>query len=182
MKNLSLLAFAALAVLCFSSCSPKLTPFTQNLYQENKWTENELSQIQFYLSEDILLSRKMGSDTTEIVEGEIKIINGRELEEIVIPKGTPGVFLFSPSANQLAISFESEGEERFLMFGPNPNASNRYTLLAKTWGRENGTVRYDGKEYVVSFTDAFASLLVDLKWASKNDFESRKAVGRKISK
>jgi outer membrane protein assembly factor BamE (lipoprotein component of BamABCDE complex) len=46
MKNLSLLAFAALVMVCFSSCSPKLTPFTQNLYQENKWTENELSQIQ----------------------------------------------------------------------------------------------------------------------------------------
>ncbi len=182
MKNLSVLAFLAVIVLCFSSCSPKLTPFTQDLYQENKWTENELSQIQFYLSEDIMLFRQIGTDTTEIVEGEINIINGKEVEEIVIPKGTPGVFLFSPSANQLAISFESEGEERFLMFGPNPNASNRFTLLAKAWGRENGVVRYDGKEYEVSFTDAFASLLVDLKRASKNDMDSRKAVGRKISK
>ncbi len=172
----------ALVALCFSSCSPKLTPFTQELYQQNKWTENELSQIQFYLSEDIELSRQIGKDTTEFLEGEIKIINGREVEEILIPKGTPGVFLFSPSANQLAISFESEGEERYLMFGPNPNVSNRFTILAKNWGREQGIVRYDGKEYNLSFTDAFASLLVDLKLASKEEMESRKAIGRKIGK
>lgn len=182
MKNLSLLAFSALVALCFSSCSPKLAPFTQDLYQKNKWTENELSKIQFYLSEDVFLTREVGKDTTQIEEGEIKIINGREMEEIVIPKGTPGLFLFSPSANQLAISFESEGEERYLMFGPNPNANNRFTILAKNWGREEGIVRYDGKEYNLSFTDAFASLLVDVKWAEEEERESRKAVGRKIGK
>ena len=38
--------------LLLTSCSPTLTPFTQKLYEENKWTNDELKQIQFYISDD----------------------------------------------------------------------------------------------------------------------------------
>ena len=152
------------------------------MYQQNEWTEDELRQIQFYLSEDIILRRQIGTDTTEFQAGEIKIVNGKEVEEVVVPKGTPGVYLFSPQEGAFAISFEAEGEERYLIFGPNPRANNRFTILAKNWNRETGQVSYDGKDYVIEFTDAFASLLVDLKRTSKTDEESRKATGRKIGK
>lgn len=182
MKSLIQLAVFAFAVICLSSCSPKLTAFTQELYEQNEWTEDELRQIQFYLSEDIILRRQVGSDTTQFEAGEIKIINGKETEEIVIPKGTPGVYLFSPQEGAFAISFESEGEERYLIFGPNPRANNRFTILAKNWSRQTGKVTYDGKEYQIEFTDAFASLLVDLKRSSKTDQESRKAKGRTIGR
>ena len=138
-------------------------------------------QIQFYLSEDILLTRQIGKDTTEIIGGEITFRNDTEIEKVTIDKGTPGVFVFSPRDNLFAISFE-EGDDRYLMFGPNPNVNNQFTLLARRWSREFGTVTYDGKEYKVKFTDAFASLLVDLKKASKTDLEQRRAGGRRIGR
>jgi len=182
MKSLSQLALFAVIAISLSSCGTTLTPFTQELYEQNEWTEDELRQIQFYLSEDVVLKREIGKDTTKIQSGEIEILNEKEYEEIKIQKGTPGVYLFSPEDNAFAISFESEGEERYLVFGPNPRANNRFTILAKKWSRETGIVKYDGKEYIIEFTDAFASLLVDLKRASKNDTESRKANGRKIGR
>ncbi|MFT5383814.1 MAG: hypothetical protein ACI81W_001214, partial [Saprospiraceae bacterium] len=52
MKKLNLIFPIAILTLLISSCSPKLTPFTEDLQQENGWSESELKQIQFYVSKD----------------------------------------------------------------------------------------------------------------------------------
>ena len=98
-----------------------------------------------------------------------------------MPKGTPGIFVKSPATNRLAISFEDGSDERFLMFGPNPKAGNRFVLLAKDWERDWGQVTYDGKLYRVSSRSAYASLLVDLKKIDRTIIDSRTAAGRKVS-
>ena len=82
--------------LILTSCSPTLTPFTQKLYEENKWTNDELKQIQFYISDDIVLRRKAENGQTTIKEGKIKTINGEKVEEIIFREGTPCLFHFSP--------------------------------------------------------------------------------------
>jgi len=163
-----------------SSCAASFTPFTENLYQEAGWTESELSRIQFWLSEDIILRRVFTGNTSEIQHGEIKVIDGRKVEEVILPKGTPGVFVNSPAKNRLAISFEDGSDQRFLMFGPNPKAGNRFVLLAKDWERDWGQVTYDGKLYRVSSRSAYASLLVDLKKIDRTIIDTRTATGRKV--
>ncbi len=164
-----------------SSCSPSLTPFTKDLYESNNWSENDLSKIQFYLSKDIVLHRDRGSDRSSISDGKIRIVDGREVEEIVFKKGTPGVFLFSPNRDNFAISFESgNGKEKFLIFGPNEKLSGRYVLLAKDWKRRNGKVSYNDKVYRTSSESAFATLMVDLKAARKVHYRSKTVGGRKI--
>ena len=89
---LLLLGFGTL----LTSCSPTLSPFTQNLYEDNNWTEGDLRKIQFYLSDDIVLYRELTGGNSEIIEGEIKVVNGRKRDQITFRRGTPGVFLFSP--------------------------------------------------------------------------------------
>ncbi|MEM0995250.1 MAG: hypothetical protein AAGI49_19620, partial [Bacteroidota bacterium] len=143
--------------ILLTSCSPKLTPFTQRLYKENDWSEAELKRIQFYLSEDIVLRRVAESSRSRIEDGEIRVINGGKTEKVVIRRGTPGVFVFTPKADRFAISFES-GDDRYLMFGPNPKASNRYLLLASEWKKRGGMVTYGGKRYRVDSDDAYATL------------------------
>ena len=144
--NARTITMLGLLAILLSSCGPTLTPFTQRLYEENNWTESELKRIQFYLSDDVVMRRELTGSKSEIVSGEIKLVDGRRVEEIIIRNGTPGVFMFSPKSNRFAVSFEEGGKDRFLMFGPNPKANNRYVLLASDWNRHTGKVTYAGKK------------------------------------
>lgn len=170
----------AIAALILSSCSPSLSPFTQRLYNENSWTESELKQIQFYLSEDIVLRRGLKGMSSEITSGEIKIKDGRKVEEIVLRRGTPGVILFVPKDNRFAVSFE-EGDKKFLMFGPNPKVNDRYVLLASEWKNQRGKVSYGGERYWVDASRGLSSLMVDVSRARNVSVRSRTAKGRRVS-
>lgn len=173
---------AALLVLAgMSACSPTLTPFTQRLYDQYDWTESELKRIQFYVSDPIILRRQLTGGSSEIISGEIKIVDGREVEEVIIRRNTPGVLLFMPKDDRFAISFEAEGDDRYLIFGPNPKAGNRYALLASEWNRRMGNVTYEGRKFEVDTGSAFASLMVDLKKIRKISVSSRTARGRKVN-
>jgi len=168
------------ASVLLTSCSPKLTPFTQRLYEQNDWSESELKRIQFYLSEDIVLRRDAESSNSKIEDGEIKVVSGGSMEKVTIRKGTPGVFIFSPKENRFAISFET-GDDRYLMFGPNPKASNRYLVLASEWKKRGGLVTYGGKRYRIGSDNAYATLMVDLKKVRRVSVKSRTADGRRIN-
>ncbi|HMN88700.1 MAG TPA: hypothetical protein PKD70_03915 [Saprospiraceae bacterium] len=173
--------FSAVALLlALGACSPRLSPFTERIYDENRLTEVDLKKIQFYLSDDIVLRRTLSVTDTRVQGGSIRIEGGRQMEEIVIRGGTPGVFLFSPKAKRFAISFESNREERYLMFGPNPKMQGRFTLLASEWGPQRGTVTYGGQQFEVTTSAAWAGLLVDIKRMDRVDMKSRTASGRTI--
>ena len=167
----------------FSSCSPRLTPFTQELYEENGWTVDDLERIQFYLSEDIILRRGYSSGSSSISSGKIKVVNGKKIQETKIRKGTPGVFLFSPKEDRFAISFESGGK-RYLIFGPSRKNNGEYTLRAAEWDKEKGQgqVTYDGKTYFTPTKSAYATLMVDLKKVGSSSMKSRTAKGRTVKK
>lgn len=172
--------FLAGIILFLGACSPKLSPFSQRLVDQNRWSEDDLRQIQFYLSDDIVLFRDYTRGSSEIVSGEIKMVNGRQVEEIKIPKGTPGVLLFQPKTNRMAVSFEEGKDARYLMFGPNPKRGKNYVLLASDWNNRRGKVKYDGKTYYTSANSAAATLLVDLTKRGKTSYKTRSAKGRKI--
>ena len=50
--------YAAFLLTGLVACSPQLTPFSQDLYDRYRWTDEELKNIQFYLSDDIVLLQK----------------------------------------------------------------------------------------------------------------------------
>ena len=175
-KNCSFLLFA---IFVFNSCSPRLSPFTQELYYEFGWTEDELQKIQFYLSENVILQRNLSAEESKITDGKIRIVDGRRIEEVVFKKGVPGVVLFTPKNDRFAVGFEAS-DDKYLMFGPNKKYAGRFVLLAKDWDKRVGQVTYSGKLWRVSSEDAYASLLVDLKAARNISKKSRTAAGRKI--
>ena len=166
--------------LLFTACSPTLSPFTQTLYEDNNWTAGDLQKIQFYLSDDIVLYRELSGGKSEIIEGEIKIVNGRKRDQVTFRRGTPGVFLFSPKANRFAVSFENAGDDRYLIFGPSPKVGNRYVLLASDWNRQQGAVTYAGQTWTVDANDAYTTLMVDLKRLQQVDVQTRVAGGRRV--
>ena len=177
MKSHNLFFLAALSLMMLSSCSPNLSYFTQDVYDQNHWTEAELKRIQFYVSQDIVLKRELTGAKSEIISGKIKMEKGRKIEEVVIKKGTPGVYTFSPKDDRFAVSFE---DDRYLIFGPSPKNRNRYVLRASEWNRNSGKVNYDGKLWRVSSDAAYAALLVDMKKINRTDVNSRTAKGRRV--
>ena len=179
MKTQVLAILALFSIVLFGACSNKLSYFTDELNERYRWTDDELKKIQFYVSQDIVLKREINGGDREIVSGKIKIEDGRQIEEVVIKKGTPGAFLFSPKEDRFAIGFE-EGNERYLIFGPSPKYSDRFVLLASDWDRRTGEVSYDNKTWRVSSDNAYAALLVDLRKINKVDVNSRVAKGRKV--
>lgn len=174
-----LLFFAAM-LLIGMSCSPSLSPFTQKVYDEYHWNADDLKQIQFYISDDIVLRRKASEGETKIQNGKIKTINGEKIEELIFKRGTPCVYLFSPKEERFAISFEQADPPRYLMFGPNPKYSNRYVILAKEWDRNRGTITYEGSEWYTTTESAYACLLIDIKRATSIERKSTVVKGQKV--
>ncbi len=173
-------SLAMLAILGMAGCGPSLVPFTQRLYDDNRWTDEQLRKIQFYVSRDIVLWREASDGQSKISQGKIKMVKGRRIEEVRIRRGTPGVFLFSPKDNRFAISFESGADQRYLMFGPNPKRQNTYVLLAADWQGQRGSVSYDNSTFYTDANSGMASLLVDLESNVRTSYKSRVAGGRKV--
>ncbi len=180
MKNWNGIIGLLLLTVLATSCGPNLTPFTQRLYDQQAWTQDDLKEIQFYLSEDIVLKRQAREGRSRITDGGIRIVDDGKIDKVTIRRGTPGVFVFSPKDNRFAISFD-KNDDLYLMFGTNPKASNRYTLLASEWRNRVGTVSYGEKQYKIDTRAAYAALMVDLKRTRRVSTRSRTAGGRKIN-
>lgn len=174
--------FLPLSVLCitlFASCSPRYTYFTENLYEKQKWSQEDLKRIQFYVSEPIVLSRTISDDKSKITEGKILIVNGKRVQQIVIKERTPGVLVFIPKEDRFAISFEAD-DDAYLMFGPNPKYHDRFALLAQDWEKERGKVHYKGELYNVDNSSAFSALMVDLRREGQNQYQTKRVPGRTV--
>jgi len=176
MRNtIFLLLLAAIITSCGS-----LTPFTQKLYDQNGWSERDLKQIQFYLSENVTLERAFRQGESRITSGQIVMKNGVEIERITIPRKTPGVLIDIPKENRFIISFEPDNDDAALRFGPSSRLGSQYLVGAKDWNRGRGTVLYDGREYTISSSNGPAKLLVDLRRKKDTNVKQRVARGRKI--
>ncbi len=179
MQCFKILSIAIVCALVISSCSPTLYPFTDNVYDEFSSSTETLSKVQFYLSDDIVLYRDFGGKQTSVENGTIKIIDGRKIEEVIFKKGTPGVFLFTPKRDRVAISFEAD-DDKYLMFGPNQKVGGRFVLLAKEWKKRKGKVTYAGQTWNTTSESAYSNLLVDLDKARKTKYNKTTVSGRRV--
>lgn len=170
------------SIIFIVSCSKNLTPFSQKLYDKYQWSEQELKQIQFYLSEDLILHKKSDANEATISDGSVKLTRAYNGQKIKINKGTPGVLLFAPKSNRFAISFSSSNDEKYLMFGPNDQLGGNYALLAKDWDKMKGVVTYENVEYEVYAQDAYCTLMIDIKKAAKYNYNLKTEGGRRIGK
>ena len=180
--NKSINLFCAFILILFmSSCSKELRPFTSNILQEGQWSDTELHKIQFYLSDDIVIRRNLTEGANEIASGgSIKIFKGEKVEEVRIPGGTPGVFLFRANNDHFAIGFDASTDKRYLMFSPNPKRQGSYVLLASEWKNRFGKVRYDDRFFFTDEQSAMAALLVDLRKIRKVEINSKTERERRV--
>ncbi len=140
----------------------------------------DVKRVQFYIDQKLVLTRFLDSAKAEVSSGTVRFINGKLINEIVIPAYTPGI-IESVDAYGLRVSFENgnsilfvpaEGEERFVVAGSN-------------W--DNGTVEipYDKSIYRVGTGTTNGSvadvrLVVKLTDVNKSDKKTRTLQGRKL--
>jgi hypothetical protein len=173
--------FLALSLVFLSSCSKELTSFTRELYEQQNFTDSDLSRIQFFLSTDLVLYRDLDEKGNyQIEDGSVRVKNGKKVQEIIIKQGTPGVFLSRPKSDHFSVAFETGDDSRFLTFGPNPKNGGRYELLASEWNKRTGVVTYANEKFK-TYSDAIPRLLVDLKQTRTYDRETSKAKGRRVN-
>ena len=177
MKNFTLYL---MLIVITASCTPQLVPYSQKLQRETGLGEDQLRQVQFYNSHRIVLFRELGRSTSEIVSGEIKIIDGKQIEQVVINPLTPGVLVNSSDGKRFGISFE-QGPDRYLVFGLNPRKAGTYTIFARDWSNNTATIDYDGKEFKLAVQSTESMLLVNLKKLNQFKVRSRTVSGRQVN-
>ena len=167
-----------LAVVLLGSCAAK-RPFTDKVREEYKMTDEVLKKIQFYTSEDIVLYRADSESGTEIVNGEVVISSAQTEDQVIIKRGTPGIFEKSMGAKKIAIRFEV-GDGRFLVFGGEGNYQGRYQLLAEEWVNKHGKITYSGEKYLATPSSGASYLMFKLKKLNKYKKESRVVGGMEV--
>lgn len=166
-------------LILFSSCRT-LVPYTNQMKQQNGWNETQLRQIQFYNSHPIVLQRNLRSNETRIVSGRIKTVDGQQVEEIIIKRGTRGVVTAFPDSDRIAVSFEIS-DQYFLTFGVDNRKGGRYYLRLHDYKLgQYQRVTYSGQIYDLHPNGLNAFLQVNQKRINKLQKQLRVAGGRKL--
>ena len=88
--------------------------FTEKIRDKIEKNGGDISKVQFYNSEKIVLKRILNSEEVKVASGELSIENGKNVEIIKINKKTPGR-CNQYDKNHILVSFEY-GQDRDLTF------------------------------------------------------------------
>lgn len=185
MNRLIFLSLASTILL--SSCSLNRMYFTVESRQQIEKAGVDISQVQFYNSEEIVLNRFISKEEVKVAEGKVRVENGKNIEEIIIPANTPGVCELKDEKT-LKISFD-DGEGRSIPFlverrGDIVVAGSYFKIGAKEWTRSDrgmrvGKLDYQGQTYnLVSGQNA--RLMIDKALINKVKRDVHVAKGRKL--
>ncbi len=143
----------------------------------------DLTQVQFYMNQKLILRRMSGNDK-EVVKGGTLVKENSHVaaNEVVIPAMTP-VVCDRVVGDSLMISFETSSND--IPFAA-LNGSNVYTVLAGNWINGSADVTYDKQTYRIICGScsnvAEAKLLVKETSVDKGSNANKTVTGRKLYK
>lgn len=174
-------------LLTLSSCVSNRIYFTVDTQKQLTEEKIDLKQIQFFNSEEIVLVRQASEAEVNVEDGKLKMKNGKMVEEIIIPAGTPGICEVYDERS-LRVSFD-DGERNALPFlverrGGVVVDRSGFKLGGKDWkktrnGGKIGKVDYE-KEVFTIIRGADSRLLIDKTTLTKVDRTTKVAKGRKL--
>lgn len=121
------------------------TVLTNSFRQEYKLTKSTLENVEYVLTNSIVLYRASDPDAKVSKDGVLVVSKNQEV--IRIPEGSKGKAVFV-GVDKIAVQFD-ESCDCFLFFGSR-NAQGAYELLAEEWENGHGKVTYNNKTYFAS--------------------------------
>ncbi len=155
MKKFTVLVAGFAFFMLLASCS-KTIYFTQDMRRNLSKNYVSIDKTQFYNSKKIILRRNLSYADTKVARGKINFENGQYVENIIIPKKTPGVAV-GEGTNYINVAFE-KGRNRYLKFVL--NSDNEYQISAGKWEQGYGKVKYDTLVYYIEPKSSKALLKV----------------------
>ena len=167
------------------SCGVRV-PYTNDLRDEFSLdTEEKMRNVQFLISQTIVLDQELRSDTQNTTEnGTLIASSNSKKETIVIPAGTKCIFESFGTKGEILVRFET-GDKKTLIFSSKTegNRDTRYNFEAD-WSAAGGPkVNYGGNVYKVNLNRSFARsayLIVVKKNLQKNKRKQRVIKGLKV--
>ena len=144
MKNIKFLS-GVLTIAFLASCSPKV-PFTQAVREKYKLTNQELSKLQFYISDEVTLKNGTPTEVDKAVEdGKLVIKTSKNDELVVVKSKTPGTVDETVDLTTVKVAFE-DGMNKGIVFMSKGDKNGYYRLAAiQDGGRYK--ISYNNQEY-----------------------------------
>jgi hypothetical protein len=124
MTTASLVARSVLLALFLflAGCGAGLIPFTHELREQNRLTDDEIKNLQFYVSHKVTLRRELESGGRQITGShKLLLVSGKSIEEVVVEPKTPGIAV-AVKETVIGISFEQGTSFDFVVEGGKPSA------------------------------------------------------------
>jgi hypothetical protein len=101
------LLFATVVLGLFAlGCGGGLVPFTQETRSAHNLSDDDVKNLQFYVSHRITLRRELEAGGSQVTGNhKLLVVSGKTIEEVVIEDETPGVAL-AVHDKSIAVSFE----------------------------------------------------------------------------
>jgi hypothetical protein len=152
------------------------TPFTQDLRETYAITPEQITKLQFYTSDEIVLERLLHKQSAEASkENRLTLVNNDVVRRVRIPADTPCVAV-AVTNDMIEVSFE---QGKTLHFGSSPakrkETKGVYSLLARDWTERRGTVSYGGETYTTEAGAGQVHLVV-----KADDVRAFRVVGRTV--
>ncbi|MFP5042225.1 hypothetical protein [Parasediminibacterium sp. JCM 36343] len=124
-------------------------PFTRELFDKLSSRNIDLKAVQYYIDQQLVLSRGIDNDQVAVKNGVIKFSNGKYVNEIVIPQNTP-VVLESIEGDGLRVNADN-GTNTLKFLNSKQYSPVNYIFNPDKWNKD-GTceVNYDNNKYTVS--------------------------------
>lgn len=143
------------------SCSSTI-PFTHSMVEKYKLDEGDLRSLQFYTSEELILTRGESEKSKSTEGGVLKIKDKDALDQVIIPAGTKCIVEGSEGQRTLKMRFGEEGDKT-LVFGSIKKHNGVYSLMAKDWEYGRASVQYMDEEYKTQRGASSVFLTIEVK-------------------
>lgn len=175
-KHSLTIALFLITSLFLSGCSNRVA-FTKDLIRGYALTAEDLSELQYYVSNDILLRHaKSFSENYDIEDGVLVSKKRFEVDEVLVKEDTPGIAVgVGPRGRSLEVSFEKRSAFPFRM-----GTAGVFEIQKKTRGKRTLFLYDDAPYFLVNQFDDI-HLEVETEDLDKVKQKRKKLAGRELN-
>ena len=163
--------FVIAIILIFQSCAPKkplysptstpvvhneppaakdpFVPFTRELFDKLSANNIDVKLVQFYIDQQLVLTRFLSNDQVAVKNGVIKLNSGKYVNEIVFPQYTP-VVCETIEGDGLRVNAETNPNTTLKFLNSKQYSPVNYIFNPDKWNKDGSTeVIYNGNKYSV---------------------------------